>query len=158
MSIKVELAAGIETLGLSTRTLNALWGGEVRTVGDLIGFGVGEFSLLKLRNFGKRSLSEVKRILAKAGLRLGMDVALVRSDRRLRDYFAAKAMAGLLAAGRRHDLETGESSDLLVTGADGGDPAIEFDHVEFPDHIARLSYVMADAMMRARDPKEKSDE
>ncbi|MEN2985714.1 MAG: DNA-directed RNA polymerase subunit alpha [Thermodesulfovibrionaceae bacterium] len=62
----------IEDLELSVRSYNCLKSAGVNTVLELI--QKTENELLKTKNFGKRSLEEIKEVLAKQGLRLGMKI------------------------------------------------------------------------------------
>jgi DNA-directed RNA polymerase subunit alpha len=57
-------------LGLSARALHCLTGQQINSVGDLI--ALSEKELLGFRNFGQTSLNEVKELLGKLGLSLGM--------------------------------------------------------------------------------------
>lgn len=59
-------------LGLNVRPENALYNFHAATLGDLC--ALTDYDLLSFRNFGKRSLSEVKDALTKYGLFLGMIV------------------------------------------------------------------------------------
>ncbi len=72
-SIAEIAAKPIGDLSLSVRAQNCLEAENIQTVGELV--GKGEEELLKLRNFGKTSLKEVKKKLSDLGLALGMDVA-----------------------------------------------------------------------------------
>lgn len=62
---------------LTTRTLHGLMGGNIETVGDMVSLTGRE--LLKLRNFGKKSLREVEDFVEDHGLSLGMDVDELKS-------------------------------------------------------------------------------
>ncbi len=64
---------------LSVRALNCLKAAEVDTVGDLVRFNRND--LLKFRNFGKKSLSELDDLLAALNLHFGMDVAPYKLDK-----------------------------------------------------------------------------
>ena len=64
---------------LSVRALNCLKAAEVETVGDLVRFNRNE--LLKFRNFGKKSLSELDELLANLNLHFGMDVSIYKLDK-----------------------------------------------------------------------------
>ncbi len=65
------LERSIDELGLTVRSHNCLKRMNINTIGDLI--KKKESDLLKVRNFGKKSLQEVQEVLAKFGLTLGMD-------------------------------------------------------------------------------------
>jgi len=60
----------IEDLELSVRAYNCLKSAGINTVSELV--QKTESELLKTKNFGRRSLDEIKEVLAKNGLRLGM--------------------------------------------------------------------------------------
>ena len=60
-------------MDLSVRAQNCLNTAEVETLGDLVKFHRAD--LLKFRNFGKKSLSELDELLEKNGLAFGMDIS-----------------------------------------------------------------------------------
>jgi DNA-directed RNA polymerase subunit alpha len=62
----------ITELELSVRSANCLEAANIKTIGDLIHKNEGQ--MLKYKNFGKKSLSEINSILATMGLALGMDI------------------------------------------------------------------------------------
>lgn len=62
----------IEDLELSVRAYNCLKSAGVNTIADLI--QRSEDELMKTKNFGKRSLEEIKEVLANMGLKLGMKI------------------------------------------------------------------------------------
>lgn len=64
---------------LSVRALNCLKTAEVETLGDLVKFHRAE--LLKFRNFGKKSLSELDELLERKDLNFGMDVSKYKLDK-----------------------------------------------------------------------------
>lgn len=64
------LAMNVDELELSVRSNNCLKNANIRTVAELV--QKTEADLLKTRNFGKKSLNEIKTILADMGLSLGM--------------------------------------------------------------------------------------
>lgn len=64
---------------LSVRALNCLKAAEVETLGDLVRFQRSD--LLKFRNFGKKSLSELDELLENLNLHFGMDVAKYKLDK-----------------------------------------------------------------------------
>jgi DNA-directed RNA polymerase subunit alpha len=65
-----NLLKSIDELELSVRSSNCLNSANIRTIGELV--QKTEAELLKTRNFGKKSLNEIKSILAEMGLSLGM--------------------------------------------------------------------------------------
>ena len=64
---------------LSVRALNCLKAADVETIGDLVKLNRSE--LLKFRNFGKKSLTELDALLASLDLRFGMDVSMYKLDK-----------------------------------------------------------------------------
>ena len=64
---------------LSVRALNCLKSAEVETLGDLVGFN--KTDLLKFRNFGKKSLTELDDLLAGLNLSFGMDISKYKLDK-----------------------------------------------------------------------------
>jgi len=66
-------------LDLSVRALNCLKAAEVEALGDLVKFNKND--LLKFRNFGKKSLTELEDLLATMGLSFGMDVTKYKLDK-----------------------------------------------------------------------------
>ncbi len=77
------LVQSIKTLNFSVRTQNCLRGRKIRFVGDLV--QRTEIDLLKINNFGRISLEEVKAELHQHGLRLEMSLSdpLVKKFNRL---------------------------------------------------------------------------
>jgi DNA-directed RNA polymerase subunit alpha len=66
-------------LDLSVRALNCLKAAEVETLGDLVKFNKND--LLKFRNFGKKSLTELDELLENMSLSFGMDIAKYKLDK-----------------------------------------------------------------------------
>jgi DNA-directed RNA polymerase subunit alpha len=66
-------------LDLSVRALNCLKAAEVETLGDLVKFNKND--LLKFRNFGKKSLTELDELLETMNLSFGMDVVKYKLDK-----------------------------------------------------------------------------
>ncbi len=66
------LLKSIDELELSVRAYNCLKNAEIRTIGELV--QRSEQEMLKAKNFGRKSLEEIKDTLAGMGLRLGMRV------------------------------------------------------------------------------------
>lgn len=62
----------ISELELSVRSANCLEAANIKTIGELI--GKTEAQMLKYKNFGKKSLTEIGGILTSMGLSLGMDI------------------------------------------------------------------------------------
>ena len=68
-----NLNRSVDELELSVRSYNCLKNADIRTIGELVQRNEGE--MLKTRNFGRKSLNEIKEILTTMGLSLGMDLA-----------------------------------------------------------------------------------
>ncbi|HDJ34136.1 MAG TPA: DNA-directed RNA polymerase subunit alpha [Bacteroidetes bacterium] len=66
-------------LDLSVRALNCLKAAEVETLGDLVKFNRND--LLKFRNFGKKSLTELDELLESMNLNFGMDTSKYKLDK-----------------------------------------------------------------------------
>ena len=66
-------------MDLSVRALNCLKAADVETLGDLVSFNKND--LLKFRNFGKKSLTELEELVAAKGLVFGMNIAKYKLDR-----------------------------------------------------------------------------
>ena len=60
----------MEELELSVRSYNCLKNANIRTIRELVQKTEGE--MLKTKNFGRKSLNEIKEVLASMGLSLGM--------------------------------------------------------------------------------------
>ena len=67
-----QLSRSVDELELSVRSYNCLKNADIKTIGDLV--TRTEAEMLKTKNFGRKSLNEIKDILAEMGLSLGMDV------------------------------------------------------------------------------------
>ncbi len=65
-------------MDLSVRALNCLKAAEVETLGELVAFAKSD--LLKFRNFGKKSLTELEELVDNKGLTFGMNVAKYKLD------------------------------------------------------------------------------
>ncbi|HPJ71650.1 MAG TPA: DNA-directed RNA polymerase subunit alpha [bacterium] len=63
----------ITEIELSVRSKNCIEAANIQTIGDLV--SRSEAEMLKYRNFGKKSLEEIKNILGRLGLHLGMDLS-----------------------------------------------------------------------------------
>lgn len=66
-------------MDLSVRALNCLKAAEVDTLGDLVSFNKND--LMKFRNFGKKSLTELDELVNIKGLTFGMDLSKYKLDR-----------------------------------------------------------------------------
>ena len=66
-------------LDLSVRALNCLKAADVETLGDLVSYNKND--LLKFRNFGKKSLTELEDLVEAKGLAFGMNVSKYKLDK-----------------------------------------------------------------------------
>ena len=66
-------------MDLSVRALNCLKAAEVDTLGDLVSFNKSD--LMKFRNFGKKSLTELEELVLIKGLSFGMDLSKYKLDK-----------------------------------------------------------------------------
>jgi DNA-directed RNA polymerase subunit alpha len=73
------LKAKLVDLDLSVRALNCLKAADVETLGELVAYNKND--LLKFRNFGKKSLTELEDLVHAKGLHFGMNVAKYKLDK-----------------------------------------------------------------------------
>lgn len=66
-------------MDLSVRALNCLKAADIETLGDLVSYNKND--LLKFRNFGKKSLTELEDLVDNKGLHFGMNVAKYKLDK-----------------------------------------------------------------------------
>ncbi|HUH51476.1 MAG TPA: DNA-directed RNA polymerase subunit alpha [Flavobacterium sp.] len=66
-------------LDLSVRALNCLKAAEVETLGDLVSYNKSD--LMKFRNFGKKSLTELEELVTSKNLHFGMDLSKYKLDK-----------------------------------------------------------------------------
>ncbi len=66
-------------MDLSVRALNCLKAAEVDTLGDLVSYNKND--LMKFRNFGKKSLTELEELVQQKGLSFGMDLTKYKLDK-----------------------------------------------------------------------------
>ena len=71
-AVNENLNRSIEELELSVRSYNCLKNANIQTIGELV--RKSEAEMLKTKNFGRKSLNEIKEILADMGLSFGMDL------------------------------------------------------------------------------------
>jgi DNA-directed RNA polymerase subunit alpha len=79
LHMRQQLKTKLVDLDLSVRALNCLKAAEVDTLGDLVKFNKND--LLKFRNFGKKSLTELDELLESLNLSFGMDVSKYKLDK-----------------------------------------------------------------------------
>ncbi len=73
------LKSKLVDMDLSVRALNCLKSAEVETLGELVVFNKND--LLKFRNFGKKSLTELDEFLSSLNLSFGMDISKYKLDK-----------------------------------------------------------------------------
>jgi DNA-directed RNA polymerase subunit alpha len=72
------LKTPIGDLDLSVRAYNCLKSADIKTLGDLVKLDIAD--MMKFRNFGKKSLTELEQLVAEKNLSFGMDVGKYRLD------------------------------------------------------------------------------
>lgn len=79
LKMRQLLKTKLVDMDLSVRALNCLKSAEVETLGELVVFNKND--LLKFRNFGKKSLTELDDLLAAHNLSFGMDISKYKLDK-----------------------------------------------------------------------------
>jgi DNA-directed RNA polymerase subunit alpha len=82
MHMRQLLNTKLVDLDLSVRALNCLKAADVETLGELVSFNKAD--LLKFRNFGKKSLTELEELVRNKNLNFGMNVERYKLDKRER--------------------------------------------------------------------------
>jgi DNA-directed RNA polymerase subunit alpha len=72
------LKTPVNELDLSVRAYNCLKAANIRVLGELAGLEVSD--MMKFRNFGKKSLSELEQLIADKNLTFGMDLSKYKLD------------------------------------------------------------------------------
>ncbi|MCI6278405.1 MAG: DNA-directed RNA polymerase subunit alpha [Bacteroidales bacterium] len=78
LRIRQLLKTKLDEVDLSVRAQNCLSSADVHTVADLVKYNKSD--LLKFRNFGRKSLTEIEELLDRLGLTFGMDVSKYKLD------------------------------------------------------------------------------
>jgi DNA-directed RNA polymerase subunit alpha len=78
LHMRKMLKTSLSELDLSVRAYNCLKAADVRTLGDLVSLEISD--MMKFRNFGKKSLTELEQLVAERGLTFGMEVGKYRLD------------------------------------------------------------------------------
>ena len=73
------LKTKLSDMDLSVRALNCLKAADIDTIGDLVSYNKND--LLKFRNFGKKSLTELEDLVENKNLTFGMDVSKYKLDK-----------------------------------------------------------------------------
>lgn len=79
LHIRQLLKAKLVDLDLSVRALNCLKAADVETLGELVSYNKND--LLKFRNFGKKSLTELEELVEAKGLEFGMKIDKYKLDK-----------------------------------------------------------------------------
>jgi DNA-directed RNA polymerase subunit alpha len=79
LHIRQLLKTKLVDMDLSVRALNCLKAADVETLGDLVAFNKND--LLKFRNFGKKSLTELEELVKSKGLEFGMNTSKYKLDK-----------------------------------------------------------------------------
>lgn len=79
LHIRQLLKTKLVDMDLSVRALNCLKAADVETLGELVAFNKND--LLKFRNFGKKSLTELEDLVKTKGLEFGMNVSKYKLDK-----------------------------------------------------------------------------
>lgn len=79
LKMRQLLKTKLANMDLSVRALNCLKSAEVETLGELVVFNKND--LLKFRNFGRKSLTELDELLANLNLTFGMDISKYKLDK-----------------------------------------------------------------------------
>ena len=79
LNMRQLLKTKLVDMDLSVRALNCLKADEVDTLGDLVSYNKND--LMKFRNFGKKSLTELEELVVLKGLSFGMDLAKYKLDK-----------------------------------------------------------------------------
>jgi len=79
LHVRQLLKTKLVDMDLSVRALNCLKAADVETLGDLVTFNKND--LLKFRNFGKKSLTELEELVKTKGLEFGMNISKYKLDK-----------------------------------------------------------------------------
>ncbi|MCQ2317298.1 MAG: DNA-directed RNA polymerase subunit alpha [Bacteroidales bacterium] len=79
LHIRQLLKTKLVDMDLSVRALNCLKAAEVETIGELV--ALNKADLLKFRNFGKKSLTELEELVRNKGLEFGMNISKYKLDK-----------------------------------------------------------------------------
>ena len=79
LKMRQLLKTKLVDMDLTVRALDCLKSAEVETLGELVGYNKND--LLKFRNFGRKSLTELEELLANLNLSFGMDISKYKLDK-----------------------------------------------------------------------------
>jgi DNA-directed RNA polymerase subunit alpha len=108
-----KLSLRIDEIELSVRSTNCLSGANIETIAELV--SIPEKRMLEFRNFGKKSLNEIKAKLMEMGLSLGMDLSRfdINEDnvkQRMAEYEEERKTRGDLDESTRYKWKKGEKT------------------------------------------------
>ncbi|HLR38463.1 MAG TPA: DNA-directed RNA polymerase subunit alpha [Chitinophagaceae bacterium] len=78
LQLRKVLKTSLEDLDLSVRAFNCLKAAKISSLSELVQYTEDE--LMKFRNFGQKSLSEIQQVITDRGLQFGMDVSKINLD------------------------------------------------------------------------------
>jgi DNA-directed RNA polymerase subunit alpha len=78
MQMRKMLKTPLEDMELSVRAKNCLKAADIKTMGELVQLEIAD--MMKFRNFGKKSLTELENLVEERGLEFGMDLGKYRLD------------------------------------------------------------------------------
>jgi DNA-directed RNA polymerase subunit alpha len=78
LKLRQVLKTPLEDLDLSVRAFNCLKAAKINSLSELVQYEQDE--LMKFRNFGQKSLSEIEQVLIERGLSFGMDLSKINLD------------------------------------------------------------------------------
>jgi DNA-directed RNA polymerase subunit alpha len=78
LQLRKILKTPLEDLDLSVRAFNCLKAAKINSLSELVQYEQEE--LMKFRNFGQKSLSEIEQVLGERGLHFGMDLSKLKLD------------------------------------------------------------------------------
>ena len=78
LQLRKVLKTPLEDLDLSVRAFNCLKAAKINSLSELVQYE--QEDLMKFRNFGQKSLSEIEQVLTERGLSFGMDLGKLGLD------------------------------------------------------------------------------
>ncbi|WP_291725981.1 DNA-directed RNA polymerase subunit alpha [Bernardetia sp.] len=76
--MRKQLKTALSEMDLSVRAYNCLKAANIRTLGDLVSLEISD--MMKFRNFGKKSLTELEQLVSDLGLTFGLDISKYKLD------------------------------------------------------------------------------
>nr|GFC05911.1 alpha subunit of RNA polymerase, chloroplastic [Tanacetum cinerariifolium] len=78
LAMRKVLKTSLGEMDLSVRAYNCLKAADIKTLGELVQLDMAD--MMKFRNFGKKSLTELENLVEEKGLHFGMDLSKYRLD------------------------------------------------------------------------------